>query len=82
MRAGDNIPLSVSPAKFEQKGKKVFFSTTLLMLCVDGFLCMLFVGDKFVAKQVDKGKKKKLQKVEQKMLGWGRFSSYLSHHYV
>jgi HIV Tat-specific factor 1 len=47
LRPGDKIPLSVTPAKFEQK------------------------GDKFVAKQVDKKKKKKLQRVEQKMLGWG-----------
>lgn len=47
LRPGDKIPMSVTPAKFEQK------------------------GDKFIAKQVDKRKKKKLQKVEQKMLGWG-----------
>lgn len=33
----------------------------------------LFVaGEKFIAKQVDKRKKKKLEKVESKMLGWGR----------
>ncbi|KAK3031014.1 hypothetical protein RJ639_036864 [Escallonia herrerae] len=47
LRPGDKIPMSVTPAKFEQK------------------------GDRFIAKQVDKRKKKKLQKVEQKMLGWG-----------
>ncbi|XP_051140120.1 splicing factor U2AF-associated protein 2 isoform X2 [Andrographis paniculata] len=41
------VPMTVSKAKFEQK------------------------GDKFISKQVDKHKKKKLQKVEQKMLGWG-----------
>ncbi|KAL7198427.1 hypothetical protein ACSBR2_020840 [Camellia fascicularis] len=46
-RPGGKIPMSVSRAKFEQK------------------------GDKFIAKQTDKRKKKKLQKVEQKMLGWG-----------
>ncbi|PKA66716.1 Splicing factor U2af large subunit B [Apostasia shenzhenica] len=28
-------------------------------------------GEKFIAKQVDKNKKKKLKKVEEKMLGWG-----------
>ncbi|TKY52033.1 HIV Tat-specific factor 1-like [Spatholobus suberectus] len=39
--------MSVSQAKFEQK------------------------GDKFVSKQVDSKKKKKLKKVEEKMLGWG-----------
>nr|AFK46628.1 unknown [Lotus japonicus] len=39
--------MSVTPAKFEQK------------------------GDKFVSKQVDNKKKKKLKKVEDKMLGWG-----------
>ncbi|KAJ9546073.1 hypothetical protein OSB04_025780 [Centaurea solstitialis] len=47
LRPGDKIPMSVTPAKFEQK------------------------GEKFIAKQVDKRKKKKLQKVEHKMLGWG-----------
>lgn len=47
LRLGGSVPLSVTPAKFEQK------------------------GDKFIAKQVDKRKKKKLQKVEHKMLGWG-----------
>ncbi|PKI66939.1 hypothetical protein CRG98_012702 [Punica granatum] len=39
--------MSVSPAKFEQK------------------------GEKFIAKQTDSKKKKKLKKVEDKMLGWG-----------
>ncbi|KAJ0442707.1 putative RNA recognition motif domain, nucleotide-binding alpha-beta plait domain superfamily [Helianthus annuus] len=47
LRPGDKINMSVTPAKFEQK------------------------GEKFVAKQVDKRKKKKLEKVEHKMLGWG-----------
>ncbi|OWM86165.1 hypothetical protein CDL15_Pgr010989 [Punica granatum] len=47
LRPGDNIPMSVSPAKFEQK------------------------GEKFIAKQTDSKKKKKLKKVEDKMLGWG-----------
>lgn len=32
----------------------------------------MLAGEKFIAKQVDKKKKKKLQKVEHKMLGWGR----------
>ncbi|KAB2093916.1 hypothetical protein ES319_A02G123600v1 [Gossypium barbadense] len=40
------IPMSVSQAKFEQK------------------------GDKFIAKQVDSRKKKKLKKVEERMLSW------------
>ncbi|GFZ14332.1 RNA binding (RRM/RBD/RNP motifs) family protein [Actinidia rufa] len=47
LRPGGKISMSVTQAKFEQK------------------------GDKFVARQADKRKKKKLQKVEQKMLGWG-----------
>ncbi|KAF3455172.1 hypothetical protein FNV43_RR05620 [Rhamnella rubrinervis] len=47
LRPGGNIPMSVTQAKFEQK------------------------GDAFVSKQVDNKKKKKLKKVEDKMLGWG-----------
>ncbi|XP_057471327.1 uncharacterized protein LOC130760141 isoform X2 [Actinidia eriantha] len=47
LRPGGKISMSVTQAKFEQK------------------------GDKFIARQSDKRKKKKLQKVEQKMLGWG-----------
>ncbi|BAT94888.1 hypothetical protein LR48_Vigan747s001900 [Vigna angularis] len=46
-RPGGKIPMSVSQAKFEQK------------------------GDKFVSRQVDNKKKKKLKRVEEKMLGWG-----------
>ncbi|ONK57874.1 uncharacterized protein A4U43_C09F5090 [Asparagus officinalis] len=46
-RPGGKIPMSVSQAKFEQK------------------------GDKFIAKQQDKKKKKKLKRVEDKILGWG-----------
>lgn len=41
------IPMSVTRAKFEQK------------------------GERFVPKQTDKKKKRKLEKVEHKMLGWG-----------
>lgn len=29
-------------------------------------------GDKFIAKQQDKKKKKKLKRVEDKILGWGK----------
>ncbi|KAD4584096.1 hypothetical protein E3N88_21697 [Mikania micrantha] len=47
LRLGDTIKMSVTPAKFEQK------------------------GESFVAKQVDKRKKKKHEKIEHKMLGWG-----------
>ncbi|GFP95776.1 hiv tat-specific factor 1 homolog, partial [Phtheirospermum japonicum] len=47
LRPDGKIPMTVTRAKFEQK------------------------GDRFVSKQVDKNKKRKLQKVEQKMLGWG-----------
>ncbi|XP_059665641.1 splicing factor U2AF-associated protein 2 isoform X2 [Cornus florida] len=47
LRPGGKIPMSVTQAKFEQK------------------------GEKFISKQTDKRKKRKLQKVEQKMLGWG-----------
>ncbi|KAE8726917.1 pentatricopeptide repeat-containing protein [Hibiscus syriacus] len=46
-RPDGKIPMSVSQAKFEQK------------------------GDKFVTKQVDSRKKKKLKKVEERMLSWG-----------
>ncbi|XP_060183763.1 splicing factor U2AF-associated protein 2 isoform X1 [Lycium barbarum] len=46
-RPGDKIPMTVTPAKFEQK------------------------GERFIPKKSDNRKKKKLQKVEQKMLGWG-----------
>ncbi|KAH9689808.1 RRM domain-containing protein [Citrus sinensis] len=46
-RPDGKIPMSVTQAKFEQK------------------------GERFIAKQVDSKKKKKLKKVEEKMLGWG-----------
>uniref|UniRef100_A0A2N9GCG5 RRM domain-containing protein n=1 Tax=Fagus sylvatica TaxID=28930 RepID=A0A2N9GCG5_FAGSY len=46
LRPEGKIPMSVSLAKFAQK------------------------GDKFVAKQVDNKKKKKLKKTEERMLGW------------
>ncbi|KAL5850926.1 hypothetical protein ACOSQ4_008939 [Xanthoceras sorbifolium] len=46
-RPGGKTPMSVSLAKFEQK------------------------GERFVTKQVDNKKKKKLKKVEERMLGWG-----------
>ncbi|KAI4364778.1 hypothetical protein MLD38_020828 [Melastoma candidum] len=47
LRPGGKIPMSVSQAKFEQK------------------------GERFISKQVDNKKKKKLKKVEDKILGWG-----------
>ncbi|KAL6338535.1 hypothetical protein AAG906_020637 [Vitis piasezkii] len=47
LRPVGTIPMSVTLAKFEQK------------------------GEKFVAKQIDKRKKKKLKRVEDKILGWG-----------
>uniref|UniRef100_A0A1J3CJ78 Splicing factor U2AF-associated protein 2 n=1 Tax=Noccaea caerulescens TaxID=107243 RepID=A0A1J3CJ78_NOCCA len=46
-RPGDKLVMSVSRAKFEQK------------------------GERFITKQTDNKKKKKLKKVEQKLLGWG-----------
>ncbi|XP_066334857.1 splicing factor U2AF-associated protein 2-like [Miscanthus floridulus] len=46
-RPGGKTPMSVSPAKFEQK------------------------GDVFISKKTDKQKKRKIKKVEDKMLGWG-----------
>ncbi|XP_062105143.1 splicing factor U2AF-associated protein 2 [Humulus lupulus] len=46
-RPGDKISMTVTPAKFEQK------------------------GNTFISKKVDNKKKKKLKKVEDKMLGWG-----------
>ncbi|CAH2072623.1 unnamed protein product [Thlaspi arvense] len=47
LRLGDKLLMSVSRAKFEQK------------------------GERFITKQTDNKKKKKLKKVEQKLLGWG-----------
>ncbi|GMH13053.1 hypothetical protein Nepgr_014894 [Nepenthes gracilis] len=47
LRPGGKIPMSVTQARFEQK------------------------GDRFLVKQTDNRKKKKLKKVEEKMLGWG-----------
>ncbi|KAJ6726811.1 SPLICING FACTOR U2AF-ASSOCIATED PROTEIN 2 [Salix purpurea] len=47
LRPGGTIPMSVSQAKFEQR------------------------GDRFISKQVDNKKKKKLKKVEDRILGWG-----------
>lgn len=37
----------------------------------------IVIGDKFIAKESDKRKKKKLKKVEDKMLGWGKFLSLI-----
>ncbi|XP_019083831.1 PREDICTED: HIV Tat-specific factor 1-like [Camelina sativa] len=50
LRPADKLLMSVSRAKFEQK------------------------GERFITKQTDNKKKKKLKKVEQKLLGWGKFS--------
>ncbi|KAL9365115.1 hypothetical protein Peur_042988 [Populus x canadensis] len=47
LRPGGTIPMSVSQAKFEQR------------------------GDKFISKQIDSKKKRKLKKVEDRILGWG-----------
>ncbi|PON55390.1 Splicing factor-like protein [Parasponia andersonii] len=47
LRPRGKIPMTVTQAKFEQK------------------------GDAFISKKVDNKKKKKLKKVEDKMLGWG-----------
>ncbi|KAJ6891849.1 splicing factor U2AF-associated protein 2-like isoform X1 [Populus alba x Populus x berolinensis] len=47
LRPGGTIPMSVTRAKFEQK------------------------GERFITKQVDSKKKRKLKKVEDKILGWG-----------
>lgn len=33
---------------------------------------MMNAGDRFISKQADNKKKKKLKKVEDKILGWGR----------
>ena len=33
----------------------------------------MYAGDRFIAKQADNKRKKKLKKVEEKMLGWGWF---------
>nr|CAD1837140.1 unnamed protein product [Ananas comosus var. bracteatus] len=47
LRPVGKIPMSVSQAKFEQK------------------------GEKFIARKADKHKKKKIKRVEDKILGWG-----------
>ncbi|XP_011009865.1 PREDICTED: splicing factor U2AF-associated protein 2-like [Populus euphratica] len=47
LRPGGTIPMSVSQAKFEQR------------------------GDRFISKQIDSKKKRKLKKVEDRILGWG-----------
>ena len=52
----------------------------LVLLCLWGppkhwwVFITLIAGDTFVSKKVDNKKKKKLKKVEDKMLGWGRSS--------
>lgn len=42
----------------------------IVMLC---FYSVMFsrAGEKFIAKKTDKNKKKKLKRVEEKILGWG-----------
>ncbi|KAL9402269.1 hypothetical protein Peur_006118 [Populus x canadensis] len=47
LRPGGTIPMSVSQAKFEQR------------------------GDRFISKQIDSKKKRKMKKVEDRILGWG-----------
>jgi uncharacterized membrane protein len=37
-------------------------------------LLFFYSGERFITKQTDNKKKKKLKKVEQKLLGWGTFS--------
>ncbi|KAH8501279.1 hypothetical protein H0E87_016190 [Populus deltoides] len=55
LRPGGTIPMSVSQAKFEQR------------------------GDKFISKQIDSKKKRKLKKVEDRILGWVAFTSDALH---
>jgi HIV Tat-specific factor 1 len=40
---------------------------------------MIHAGDRFITKQVDSKKKRKLKKVEDRILGWGRFLFNLRH---
>lgn len=40
---------------------------------INEFPLLFNAGNTFVSKKVDNKKKKKLKKVEDKMLGWGRF---------
>jgi HIV Tat-specific factor 1 len=74
-RPGGKTLMSVSPAKFEQKGivswlKTVtFFVPSATKLITDAITCVS--GDVFIAKKTDKQKKRKTKKVEDKMLGWG-----------
>lgn len=35
--------------------------------------CYFHSGERFITKQTDNKKKKKIKKVEQKLLGWGKF---------
>lgn len=48
-------------------------NTCLVMFLLKSLVC--FAGETFVPKNVDKKKKKKLQQLERKMLGWGMCSS-------
>lgn len=110
LRPGGKIPMSVSIAKFEQKGNGPVLTTlnfdslfhplalrrwkvipmqvdvfqVLSMWCYDVNMTPLdcywifCTGDTFIAKQADKKKKKKLKRVEDKILGWGMFLSFTS----
>lgn len=44
------------------------------------YLKLFFTGEKFIAKQVDKRKKKKLQNDANKMLGWGTLLKHISRY--
>lgn len=52
------------------------------MVILSLYSCFLLPGDRFISKQVDKNKKRKLQKVEHKMLGWGRSSHNYDYNFV
>lgn len=75
--------MSVSPAKFQQKGYFVLLIQNQMNLTLftileryhyGRFSC---VGEKFIAKKMDNNKKKKKAKrVEDKILGWGNFVFY------
>lgn len=98
LRPGGKVLMSVTKAKFEQKGTMyspagILFFTTLdrhykklsswltllpfICKCLNMFYLQPFIdftGQTFLPKKIDKRKKKKLQQLEHKMLGWGKVS--------
>lgn len=75
-RPGGKTHMSVSPAKFEQKGIVSWCQNQIhqlqnLSAVTDAIAYVHVLGDVFVSKKTDKQKKRKIKKVEDKMLRWG-----------